>query len=58
MTVIEIIKKYGLEDYDKHYKNVYGNSCDLEFSIEELAKKKVKAIDINFPTEEVAITIL
>ena len=57
MTVYEVVKKYGLEDYSKHYKTVIGNSCDCRFPLDELAKMSVKSISINFPTQEATITL-
>ena len=57
MTVIEVVKKYELEDYEKHYKNQYGNARDL-IPIDKLMHMKVKGISINFPTQEVTITFI
>ena len=57
MTVLEIIKEFHLEDYDKHYKNVFGNSRDIAFSLEELKHMEVKAVSVNFPTMEATITL-
>lgn len=56
MTVLEIIKKYELEDYDKSYKNVYGNSCNL-INLDELKEIEVKDIYINLRTNTATITI-
>ena len=59
MIVIELIKKYGLEDYKKQYKNVYGNQVDVtSLTFAELVAKEVKGVYINFPTKECDITIL
>ena len=57
MTVIEVVRKYGLEDFSKHYRNQYGNSCDT-MDIMKLKDMEVKGISINFPTNEVTITII
>lgn len=57
MTVIEVVKKYDLGDYSKHYKNLLGNSRDTAFPITELKDMEVKSIDINFPTQEATITL-
>ena len=57
MTVIEVVKKYGLEDFSKTYRNQYGNSCNL-MNLDKLKSIKVKGISINFPTQEVTITII
>lgn len=57
MTVIEVVRKYGLEDFAKSYKNVYGNSVNLK-NLDELAQAEVKAVSVNLPTQEAEITIL
>lgn len=57
MTVLEIIKKFELEDFDKYYKNAFGEPRDLAFKFEELKNMEVKGVDINFPTGEVTITL-
>ena len=58
MTVIEVIKEYNLEDYPKHYKNLYGNDIDLKYPLDTLAKMEVKSVYINLRTEEAEITII
>lgn len=58
MTVIEIIRKYKLEDFQKDYKNQYGDYCGVKFPLNELAQMQVKSVDINFPTNHVIITII
>lgn len=57
MTVVECVKKYGLEEYDKEYKNQYGNARNL-MNLDKLATMEVKGIYINFPTKSVTITII
>lgn len=57
MTVIEIIKKYGLEDFEKEYHNQYGNLCNL-INLDDLKNMEVKSIAINFPTQSVTITVI
>ena len=57
MTVLEVINKYDLGDFDKHYENLHGNSKDLAFSLEELKGMEVKAVSINLPTMEATITL-
>ena len=57
MTVIEVIRNYGLRKFEKTYKNQYGNSCNL-IDLYELAQMEVKGISINFPTKEVTITVI
>ena len=57
MTVIEVVSKYGLGDFDKHYKNQYGNDRDL-MNIMKLKDMEVKSVNINFPTQEAVITII
>ena len=57
MTVIEVIRKYGLEEFTKTYNNPYGNFCNLK-PLDKLTDMKVKAISINFPTKECTITII
>lgn len=57
MTLIEVIKKYGLEDFAKFYHNQYGCSCNLK-NLDKLKHMEVKAVSINFPAKEATITIL
>lgn len=57
MTVIEVIRKYGLEDFSKSYLNQSGNSRNL-IPLDKLTQMEVKGININFPTNEVTITII
>ena len=57
MTVIEVVKKYGLEDFSKEYNNQYGNFCNL-IPLNKLMYMEVKAISINFPTNQVTITVI
>lgn len=57
MTVIEVIEKYGLGDFEKQYKNQYGQSCNL-IPLNYLPQMQVKNININFPTNQVTITII
>lgn len=57
MTVIEVIKKYGLEDFKKSYKNVFGEARDTFYNLKTLANIEVKGISINFPTSQVTITL-
>ena len=57
MKVIEVIRKYGLEDFAKDYNNQYGDFCNL-ISLDKLVDMEVKAININFPTNHCIITII
>lgn len=57
MKVIEVIRKYGLEDFKKDYKNTLGNSYNL-VNIDSLKEMEVKSININFPNKEVEITVI
>ena len=57
MTVIEVVRHYGLGDYAKAYNNQYGNFCNL-INLDKLAKMEVKGISINFPTKQVTITVI
>ena len=57
MTVIEVIRKYGIEDFEKTYKNQYGNSRNL-IPLDKLPKMECKGIHINFPTKEAEITVI
>lgn len=57
MKVIEVIKKYNLEEYNVEYYNQYGNF------VSSLHKKNfmdltVKSISINFPTNQCKLTII
>ena len=40
ITVLEAVKKYGLEDYDKHYENLFGDKRDIYFPLDKLAKMR------------------
>ena len=57
MKVIEVIRKYSLEDFKKDYKNTLGNSYNL-VNIDSLEDMEVKSININFPNKEVEITVI
>lgn len=57
MTVIEIIKKYGLEDFDKRYKNLLGESRDTAFPLDELKNMEVKGVKVDIPTMEAVIIL-
>lgn len=57
MTVIEVVRNYGLENFEKTYKNQYGNSRNL-IPLDKLPTLEVKGISINFPTKEVTITVI
>lgn len=58
MTVIEAIRKYGLEKCIKHYKDQYGNTHDTDIPLNELAKMEVKAVTIYPFYDEAEITII
>lgn len=57
MTVLEVVKKYNIEDFEKTYNNQYGNSCNL-MKLDELMNMEVKSINIHFPTKAVKITVI
>lgn len=57
MTVIEAIRRYELEDFEKTYNNQYGNFCNL-IPLDKLPQMEVKGISINFPTKQVKITVI
>lgn len=57
MTVIEVVKKYGLGDFNKHYENQWCQNRDL-MNIFKLAEMEVKSVSVNFPTQEATITII
>lgn len=57
MTVLELVRTYGLEDFSKHYKNVLGISRDTAFIITELKDMKVKSVSIDFLAREANITL-
>ena len=57
MTVIELVRKYGLEDFAKSYKNVYGNAVNLK-NLDELARTEVKSVSVNLLANTAEITIL
>ena len=57
MTVLEVVRKYGLGDFTKTYHNQYGNQCNL-MNLDKLMHMEVKGVNINFPTQEATITII
>ena len=58
MTVLELVEKYGLQDYAKTYESVYGNTVDTKYPLEQLTKMQVKDVSINFMVKKATITIL
>lgn len=58
MTVLETIRKYGLEDYEKKYTNQYGNRVDTAFPLQDLIYKEVKSLYIHFPTNSCEIVVI
>ena len=57
MKVVEVVRKYGLEDFKKTYKNPLGNSYNL-INISELSEMEVKSVNIHFPTKSAEITVI
>ena len=58
MTVIEAVKKYGLEKSAKYYKDQYGNRHDTDIPLTELMNKEVKAVTIYTFYDEAEIIII
>jgi hypothetical protein len=56
-TVVEVVEKYNLHDFEKSYFNQYGMQCNL-IPLNEFVKMEVKSINIHFPTNSVSITII
>ena len=57
MKVMEVIKRYGLEDCSIEYHNQYGNFVSSSQK-ENIMNANVKAISINFPTNQCTLTII
>ena len=47
MTVLEVVKKYDLANFSKHYENIFGEDRDL-LPINDLMNMEVKSISLNF----------
>lgn len=58
MTVIEVVKAMQLADYAKSYKDVYGQSVDLKYPLDQLCNMEVKDLYINLKQETATITII
>ena len=56
-TVLDVIKRCGLEEFDKRYTDVYGQSKNLE-NLDKLKTLRVRSAYINFPTNEVEIIVI
>lgn len=57
-TVTETVKKFGLEVFDKYYKDANGRWHNTDIPLMDLGNMLVKDVYINFPMEEVTFTIL
>lgn len=57
MTVLETIRKYGLEDFRKSYKNACGKARNCSYPLDRLCGMRVEGIQINFSTKEACITL-
>lgn len=58
MTVLEVVKTYHIEDFEKDYKNVYGNCINTKYPLDKLAKMDVKDVYINLMIKTATITVL
>lgn len=58
LTVTETVKKFGLEIFDKRYKDQYGRSHNTDIPLIDLAQMPVKDVYVNFPMEEAIFTII
>lgn len=58
MNLIEVIKMYHLEDFQKQYKNPYGNDISIKYPLDTLAKMEVKDMYINLKMNTATITII
>lgn len=57
MTVLQVIKKYKLEKFDKKYTDINGKSHDLD-NLDELMKRYVRDLYIDVRFEFAIICIL
>lgn len=57
MTVIEVVRKYGLEQFDKAYVNQFGFPRNL-IPLRELVDMVAIGVSINLNTNEATITIV
>lgn len=57
MTVLETVRKYGLENMDKTYYDCYGRKLPL-MNLSFLSTLTVKGFSVNFPTNECDITVV
>ena len=57
MKVVEVVRNYNLWNFDKHYKNQYGESRNL-IPLNKLTGMEVKSVYVNFPSNIVEITII
>lgn len=58
MTVIEAVKKYGLEKSDKFYKDQHGMTHNLDIPLDKLKDMTVKSLTIYPALNETEITII
>lgn len=58
MTVLEVVRKHGLERADKTYKDQYGVTHNTDIPVNELLHKKVKSITIYPFFNEAEIVII
>lgn len=57
MKVIDIIKSLKLQDFEKHYENLYGDSRDTYFNLDKLAEMPVYKMDVNFGAQEATFVL-
>lgn len=57
-TVTETVKKFGLEIFDKRYKDPNGRWHNTDIPLTDLAQMPVKDVYVNFPMEEATFTII
>lgn len=57
MTVLQVIKKYKLESFDKKYTDLNGKSHDLD-NLDELMKRRVRDVYIDVRFEFAIICII
>jgi len=57
MKVIELVREYHLELFEKTYKDVYGITHNL-VNLKELAQLEVRDVNINFKINKATICVL
>lgn len=59
MTVMDVLRKQDLIDFDVTYENQYGTPCQCD--LKDMAKfmnQRVKSLHIHYPTNSCTITVI